>query len=317
MASNARELPAGYASRPATADTIAELAELSRRYDLALGLRPDNAASFLGWIMQLPYVDLRDDSIVIVGDKAVVGFALATRDPASEGSALHWFGIVDPEHRGRSLGSSLVGWAARRAEERAKAEGAFALRTMCPAPDAAAHELFASARYAHVRTVWDMHRDLPNDASAGALPDGVTIRTFQTDRDERTFWRVSEAAFEGHFGMTPSPYESWEGEWYRSDDWNPDRVLLAERDGAVVGELGWVDAVPDGYIVSLGVLEAHRGRGIAKALLRRAFTDIAQAGFANATLSVDTENATGAVGLYRGVGMEPVREAHVFEREPS
>jgi len=317
LASNALELPAGYSSRPATRGDVAELAELAHRYDRSLGLRPDNAASFLGWIMQLPYVDLPDDSIAILAGGAIVGFALATRDPASEGSALHWFGVVDPESRGRSLGTSLVGWAALRAEERAKAEGAFALRTMCPAPDEAAHELFASASFVHVRTIWDMHRDLPNDASVGTPPDGVTIRAFQTGRDERTFWRVSEAAFEGHFGMTPSPFESWEGEWYGSDDWNPDRVLLAERDGEVVGELGWVDAMPDGYIASLGVLEAHRGHGIAKALLRRAFTDIAQAGFANATLSVDTENATGAVGLYRSVGMEPVREAHVFEREPS
>jgi len=317
LASNALELPTGYASRSATPDDVAELAEVSRRYDLALGLRPDNAASFLGWIMQLPYIDLPDDSIVVVEAGAAVGFALATRDPASEGSALHWFGIVAPEHRGRSVGSSLVGWAARRAEERSKAEGAFALRTMCPAQDVAAHELFASASYAHIRTVWDMHRDLPHDASAGTLPEGVTIRTFQTGRDERTFWQVSEAAFEGHFGMTPSPYESWEGEWYRSDDWKPDRVLLAESDGQVIGELAWIDAMPDGYIASLGVLEAYRGRGIARALLRRAFADIAQAGFASVTLSVDTENATGAVGLYRSVGMEPVREAHVFERESS
>jgi mycothiol synthase len=296
-------------------DDIAELAELSRRYDRALGLRPDNAASFLGWIMRLPYIDLLDDSVVIVGDEATVGFALVTRDPASEGSSLHWFGIVDPERWGRALGSALVAWAIGRAEERALVEGAFPLRTMCPAQDAAAHELFTAVGFAHVRTMWDMHRDLPGEVSTDVLPDGVTIRSFQTGRDERTFWQVSEAAFEGHFGMTPSPYESWEGEWYRSDDWNPDRVLLAESDGEVVGELGWVDATPDGYIASLGVLEAHRGRGIAKALLRRAFSDIAQAGLAHATLSVDTENATGAVGLYRSVGMQPVREAHVFERE--
>jgi ribosomal protein S18 acetylase RimI-like enzyme len=91
-------------------------------------------------------------------------------------------------------------------------------------------------------------------------------------------------------------------------------VLLAEHDGVVVGETAWVEAGTDGYIPSVGVLAAYRGRGIGTALLRTAFVRIADAGFANATLSVDSENTTGAVGVYRSVGMEPVRESHVFEQ---
>jgi ribosomal protein S18 acetylase RimI-like enzyme len=142
----------------------------------------------------------------------------------------------------------------------------------------------------------------------------VQLRPFETGRDERTFWRVAEAAFEQHFGHTPTPFETWSQEWYAAEDWDPARVLLAERGREVVGELAWIDADPDGYIVSVGVLEAHRGLGIAKALLRRAFVDIAASGFEHATLSVDAENVTGAVQLYRSVGMEPVRESRVFQR---
>jgi ribosomal protein S18 acetylase RimI-like enzyme len=161
--------------------------------------------------------------------------------------------------------------------------------------------------------MWTMQRGLA-ETTAGPRPDGVTIRTFETGRDERTFWEVAETSFEGHYGHVPSPFESWEAEWYQAYDWNPDAVLLAEHDGSVVGELAWVGAGEDGYIASVGVLEAHRGRGIGTALLHAAFVDIAEAGHTSATLGVDTENATGAVGLYRSVGMQPVRESHVFER---
>ena len=125
--------------------------------------------------------------------------------------------------------------------------------------------------------MWTMQRDLA-EVTEGARPDGVTIRTFETGRDERTFWEVAETSFEGHYGHVPSPFESWEAEWYQAHDWNPDGVLLAEREGAVVGELAWVEAGADGYIASVGVLEEHRGRGIATALLRAAFADIAEAG---------------------------------------
>jgi ribosomal protein S18 acetylase RimI-like enzyme len=146
------------------------------------------------------------------------------------------------------------------------------------------------------------------------MPDGVDIRTFEPGRDERTFWLVTETAFEEHFNHTPTPYESWEAMWYTADDFVAERILLAEHGGEVVGETAWVDSDPDGYIVSVGVLPTHRGRGIAQALLRRAFADIAAAGFPNATLTVDSENSTGAVELYRSVGMEPIRETHIFER---
>ena len=192
------------------------------------------------------------------------------------------------------------------------------MRSEFPAQDAPAHDLFAAAGYGHVRTNWDMARPIDEAAAERPPPPtGVSIRRFEPGRDERTWWKVTESAFSDHFGFAPAPYESWAGEWYGTEDWNPSRVLLAEVDGEVVGELAWVDARPDGYIASLGVLASHRRLGIGSALLREAFADIAEQGFARVSLTVDTGNATGAVGLYRGVGLEPIREGHVFERGAS
>ena len=181
--------------------------------------------------------------------------------------------------------------------------------------DDAAHRLFEASGYEQVRVSWDMAIELTGaDPSVGDLPAGVLLRAFETARDERTFYEVEEAAFEGHFGWAPSPYESFAAEWYQSSDWDPGRVLLAEVDGVVVGELAWVDATPDAYIANLGVLKEHRRRGIAAALLRTAFAHIAAAKYERATLSVDTGNTSGAVDLYRALGMEPIRESHVFQR---
>jgi mycothiol synthase len=239
------------------------------------------------------------------------------RDAAAHGSSLHWFADVDPPHRGRGLGAWILHWATGIADGRMIDEGPFDVQAMTSAPNTDARRLLEGAGFEHVRSMWDMHRDVRDLDLDPTPPAGVTIRTFEPGRDERTFWQVAESAFSEHFDFTPLPYESWEARWYRSDGWRPDRVLLAERDGDVVGETAWVDADPDGYIVSVGVLKEHRGQGIAQALLRRAFVDIVAAGFPNATLSVDTENATGAVRLYRSVGMAPIRETHIFQRTGS
>jgi mycothiol synthase len=311
-ADQAPSLPAGYTHRPVTLDDVDVVAAMAGRSEAALGLREEAQEPFLRWALALPYVVLQRDSVLIEHGGDAAAFGGVMRDPAAAGSSLDWFGVVDPGHLGRSLGGWLVAWAFGVAAAREPEEGRFEVRTNVPAADAAAHRLLIGRGLAHVRTMWTMHRDLA-EATMGPLPDGVTIRRFQTGRDERTFWEVSETAFEGHYGHVPSPFESWDGEWYRAHDWNPDAVLLAEREGAVVGELAWIEAGDDGYIASVGVLEAHRGRGIGTALLRSAFAEIAHAGHASATLSVDTENATGAVGLYRSVGMEPVRESHIFE----
>ena len=312
MASSA--LPGGYTRRPASLDDIEALAALWRRSDESLGVQPEPAGSFLGWILEVSYVRHDRDTVVIEHDGSTVGLGMAMRDAASIGSGLHWFGVVDPAHRGRSLGSWLVSWADTVVERRAS-EHPFDVRTTCPAPDDAAHRLFEAAGYEQVRISWDMAIEFTGEGPAvGELPSGVHIRTFETGRDERTLWEVEESAFEGHFGFAPSPYESFEAEWYQTSDWDPARVLLAEVDGVVVGELAWVDAAPDGYIANLGVLQEHRRRGIASALLRMAFAHIAAATYERATLTVDTGNTSGAVALYEALGMEPIRESHVFQR---
>jgi ribosomal protein S18 acetylase RimI-like enzyme len=308
-------LPTGYDRRPASLDDVEALSEMWARNDAHLELRPESAMAFLRWLLGLPYVSSERDTVIVEQGGRPVALGIAGHDPTSPGAAFHWNAVVDPAHLGRGLGGWLVAWASGVADGRAAREGPYDLQTVIPAPDRAGGALLEASGFDQVRTAWDMHLDLPVPGLVRSRPDGVQLRPFQTGRDERTFWLVSEAAFEQHFGHAPTPFETWVQEWYASDGWDPARVILAERGGEVVGELAWVDADPDGYIVSVGVLEGHRGLGIAKALLRQAFADISAAGFAHATLSVDAENVTGAVQLYRSVGMETVRESRVFQRK--
>jgi ribosomal protein S18 acetylase RimI-like enzyme len=55
----------------------------------------------------------------------------------------------------------------------------------------------------------------------------------------------------------------------------------------------------------VGVRPRWRGRGIGEALLSHSLNVFRRRGLAAAALNVDAENITGALRLYRKVGMEP------------
>ena len=93
-------------------------------------------------------------------------------------------------------------------------------------------------------------------------------------------------------------------------------MFLAEIGGAAVGACAWVHDEPYAYIATLGVMPDSRRRGVATALLRHAVADVAARGYPGVSLSVDAENATGAVALYERIGMRVRRELHAFELQP-
>ncbi len=115
-------------------------------------------------------------------------------------------------------------------------------------------------------------------------PRGSTIRPFRTGRDERALYENHEATFADHWGYVPETYETFVGEWYGSSDWVPELAYLAWAGDEAVGHAAALEFATRGYIGSLGVLRAWRGRGIAQALLHRAFADLAARGYPEVTL---------------------------------
>lgn len=146
-------------------------------------------------------------------------------------------------------------------------------------------------------------RALVGTERPGSPPDGVAIRPFVRGRDERATWTVENAAFRDHWDHEGEvSFETWEAEWFGDPD-AATGILLAEADGAAVGEVAWEIVVGGAYVMSVAVLASHRRRGIAEALVRTAIAQIAAGGHRDVYLSVDAGNPTGAVGVYERVGL--------------
>jgi ribosomal protein S18 acetylase RimI-like enzyme len=168
-----------------------------------------------------------------------------------------------------------------------------------------------------VRASFDMVRELHPGLVAPDPPSDITIRTFEPGRDEHTLYEISEGAFADHWDYLPEPFQSFAADFFDAADWEPSLAFIAEVEGEPAGELVAIEFEDSGYVASLGVLRPFRRRGIATALLWRAFAALAARDHREAGLTVDAASPTGAVSVYEGVGMSVRREAHVFDRPAS
>jgi mycothiol synthase len=298
-------LPAGYSARPATEGDLDAVVSLLEADQLAGMGATEDVREELVWLWHVPYVELARDTLLVSAGEDLAAYGDALWDPASPGP-LAGRGVVHPSYRGRGIGTSIVGWTCDVARERGtpgvRHGGIYA-------GNGEARALLEANGFSHVRNFYTMARAL-SAATPPPLPEGITIRTFETGRDEQTLYEVHEASFADHWGFVPQPYESFVGEWYDADDWVPDLAYLAEAGEETVGHASALEFATRGYIASIGVLPAWRGRGIAQALLHRAFADLAARGQPEVTLGVDAASPTGAVALYEKVGMT-VRHEYV------
>jgi len=121
------------------------------------------------------------------------------------------------------------------------------------------------------------------------------------------------AAFGGHHpNFTPWTPAMWKQWVTGSHSFRPaTSVVVVPEDGDTV--VGYVTTHEweayekatgrrEAYVAKVGVLEEHRGRGIAGALLSHCLRLYADAGYDEASLDVDSENPTGALGVYQRSG---------------
>jgi mycothiol synthase len=305
--------PAGLAARPARFDDLEPVVALFEAYDREVVGDVEPRREFFRWIWALPHVDLDRDAVVVHDPAgAPVGFGQATRDPEA-GGPFQGLGVVHPDHRGLGLGDWLLGSMDTVRSTLAPTE---VLRNAVPAADAAAAGLLEARGYRQVRTSWDMTRALDGTWPNPQLEPGVTLRAFEVGGDEHLLHEIANEAFRDHWEHREQSFGSFAAAMYEADDWEPALASIAEVDGEPAGHLVGLDFAGMGYVASIGVLRPFRGRGIARALLARAFSQLAARGHHIVELTVDAENPTGAVRLYEGMGMTVRRETHLYDSDP-
>lgn len=282
------ELPPGLTSRPATVDDIdAIIGLLAACEEHDDGMVEIEATDLLSeW--RRPGVVLAQVTLIVFDGDQAVGFAQVVGGRVEAG--------VHPDHRGRGIGTALL----RRSWDIARADGRTDVGQTISDHRVDAPLLFRAHGYEPVRQAWIF--DIPvADAAAPVLPDGYALRAMDPERDAEPVHALIETAFNEWPDREPMPFGDWRASVLEHERLAPHASPLVVHDGAPVGVAVGFDYGIEGWVEQLAVVRAHRGRGLAHALLLDVFRRFRDRG--RSTVGVSTDSRTGARGLYEHVGM--------------
>jgi GNAT superfamily N-acetyltransferase len=171
-----------------------------------------------------------------------------------------------------------------------------------------------------VRYGLDMVRSNLDNIPDCPIPDGLEIRR-GTLAEWRQIWEGAREAFRDHWGMSEWSEENFAA-WSQYPTFNPDLWQVAwAGDEVAGGVLNFIYRKENetfarrrGYTETIFVRRPWRSQGLAKALIARSFQVLKEAGMIEAALSVDAENLSGALHLYRKMGFEEVKRGMTFHK---
>jgi mycothiol synthase len=267
------------------------------------------------WVEELsdPHLELPNDTLGLWAGAELVGSAIIRCIPgAVETDRVTIEGTIHPSWRRRGLGRQLVEWGVARArashaERNPSVPGVVQFGGNAKTPGVA--PLAAAAGFEPVRYYFNMECDLAQELPSVAAPEGLLVAPFDPKWDEATRVAHNEA-FRDHWGSNPRAVETWR-QWvtgsraFRA----PMSWLALDGDEVASYALGYeyvadteATGVRDLYIGQVGTRRPYRGRGLAHTVLVSALAAAKADGFQTASLGVDAENPTGALGLYERIG---------------
>ncbi|MDQ3493272.1 MAG: GNAT family N-acetyltransferase, partial [Chloroflexota bacterium] len=243
----------------------------------------------------------------------LVGFGQASRQ-VRDGIAVYWsFGTVLQDYRRRGLGRAILRANEARDREvstRFEDVGGRAFASWVDDKEVGAKELLAAEGYEAARYGYVMRRTGLTDVPDVPLPDGLELRPV-TPEEHRTIFEADDEAFRDHWGHRDASEEDFVARYAEPEldtslwrvAWDGEQVA-----GSVMSYI-WRSENEDlgirrGWLEHIAVRRPWRRRGLARALIASALVGLRDAGMDEAMLGVDTENLTGALGLYESMGFE-------------
>jgi mycothiol synthase len=279
-------------------------------------------------LLENPMIDPKRDWVLAqVAGEIVASTLLMPRAPADGVVDVSVVGEVHPAHRGRGIGSTLLPMMVARAKEYVAEQGeglSAVLRAHAISDDQGAAELFESLGFVPMRWNFLMEADLslPSPEQPTEMPEGYAVHTWEgIDHDE--IRAAHNAAFGGHhYGFTPWDAQMWEQWVSASRSYRPALSLVARSaDGAIAAyvQTAEYDAVAEttgvreAFVAKVGTTPDHRRRGLASALLAQCIELYREHAFDRSALDVDSENPSGALGVYERAGFEVKKKFTLYE----
>ena len=225
-------------------------------------------------------------------------------------------GFVLPAWRHTGIGRALLHHAEGRLREIASTHPNDGLRfyqSFAADTEVACDALLHNEGYQPVRHFFEMVRPTLDDLPEAPLPDGLEVRSARPDH-YRLIGAALNEAFRDHYGHSESTEADYQ-RWINGPQFQPHLWQVAWEGDEVAGMvLNYIDADENahfnrkrGWTDPICVRRPWRKRGLARALIVQSLRLLKAHGMTEAGLGVDTENPSGALRLYEGVGFRPIK----------
>ncbi|WP_206060978.1 GNAT family N-acetyltransferase [Nonomuraea basaltis] len=274
---------------------IAEIADLARRCMVRDGgLRATTSPGFLA----RRYAGAGVTAVGAFGDGELL--ACGAVRPMKAASAIA--ALVDPAHRGRGLGSSLLDRlldVAKRQSERLQVETESLTQE--------AHELFLSRGLRQTFAEDVCRCDLTRPLSQIPLPQGIRLEEW-TANNQGAFYEAYQASFADRPGFPGWSQEQWI-DWLVDDEFLPQCSLVARTaDGTPAGFV----ACAEGFLVQVGSIPEWRRGGLGRALAATAMERMRRHGDTEVFLDINVNNPASAA-LFQRLGFSVIARRARYE----
>jgi mycothiol synthase len=284
-----------------------------------------NTVEEVAWVFaHLTNCDPEQDMLFAEVEGETIAFSRVWWVEESTGERLYKsLGFVRPDWRRRGLGAAILAYNERRLRAIAREHPSRVpklFRVWATDTEDGAQALFAAAGYQPVRHYIMMTRPIGLPLPNAPLPAGLEVRPVEPGHI-RAIWQAMWEARRDHWGYvepTEQDYQRWtQGRLFAPELWK-----VAWEDGQVAGMvLNRLDEAQNeqygrrrGYTQDIFVRRPWRRRGLARSLLVQSIHMFREMGMEETALGVDTQNPSGALGLYESVGYRAVQRHTFFNK---
>ena len=225
-------------------------------------------------------------------------------------------GCVLPEWRRKGIGSALLIYTEdhlRGLANHAPKDGLRFFKVNLADTESDKQALMEKTGYQPVRYFFEMVRPLDADILEISLPEGLEIRPATPDQ-YRTIYDAADEAFQDHWGHVPGTDSEYQW-WVESPEFQPERWKIAWDNEQVAGMvLNYINDEENErfnrkrcHTEDISVRRPWRRRGLARSLLAQSLQMFKDEGMEEAALGVDTDNLSGALGLYENLGFHNIK----------
>jgi ribosomal protein S18 acetylase RimI-like enzyme len=297
--------------RAPTLRDAAAIADVLNAHATATDRRAEESAGRVERWFELEDLDPAHDMFVAVEGGQIVGYA-DVNALGDEREVLN-VDLRVPPGRARVV-ERLLAEVERRADE--LGDSGARLRAFANERDDDYRAALSRHGFEVVRSSFTMEIDLETSAEEPVWPSGLASRPFEPG-EERSVYDAYVEAFADHWGFVAESFPDW-CTWNLGPSRDTSLWRLVEVDGEIAALCMSTPSRGDdqtiGWVGVLAVRRPWRRRGLARALLLESFRLFRSLGRQRAGLGVDSENTTGAMALYEGVGMRATSRSDTWER---